>query len=302
MSQVPRSARRRTAVPDRRRTWRLEDHAATPPLHGVGRCREDDVVTVEDEPDRRNVRHAVLPGRRQLPRPVPSRRNAEYSWVVIVCTAERYRDTVTRSLDERFDEAVTDLARQIAELGAGGDPGCSACRGGASACSTGRWRGRSSRRSCSASSTCSRPRRQRGRARHLRDYFDGVEIPKALDVGVDVADHVPGRAIEARWPVATSREWPSSSSSARPRPKRWTVCTGCGDGPGRTVDLLGEKTIVEAEADRYAAAVEELLVALCSATGALGAGRPSRTGRHRTDPARQREHQADGARRRTSSR
>ena len=36
-------------------------------------------------------------------------------------------------------------------------------------------------------------------ARHLAEYFDGVEVPKALDLGVDLADKVPfGAAIEAR--------------------------------------------------------------------------------------------------------
>ena len=36
-------------------------------------------------------------------------------------------------------------------------------------------------------------------ARHLAEYFDGVEVPKALDLGVDLADRVPfGAAIEAR--------------------------------------------------------------------------------------------------------
>src|SRR5947209_14335673 len=28
--------------------------------------------------------------------------------------------------------------------------------------------------------------------RHVREYFEGGDIPKALDMGVDVADHIPG--------------------------------------------------------------------------------------------------------------
>ena len=44
-----------------------------------------------------------------------------------------------------------------------------------------------------------RPRRREDVARHLAEYFDGVDVPKALDLGVDLADHVPfGAAIEAR--------------------------------------------------------------------------------------------------------
>src|SRR3954467_11626964 len=36
-------------------------------------------------------------------------------------------------------------------------------------------------------------------ARHLGEYFDGVEIPKLLDLGVELADPVPfGRSLEAR--------------------------------------------------------------------------------------------------------
>ena len=36
-------------------------------------------------------------------------------------------------------------------------------------------------------------------ARHLTEYFDGVDIPKALDLGVDLADRVPfGAAVESR--------------------------------------------------------------------------------------------------------
>src|SRR5260221_8373304 len=36
-------------------------------------------------------------------------------------------------------------------------------------------------------------------ARHLAEYFEGIPVPKALDLGIDVADHVPfGHTIEAR--------------------------------------------------------------------------------------------------------
>src|SRR3989440_13020103 len=27
--------------------------------------------------------------------------------------------------------------------------------------------------------------------RHLEEYFEGIEVPKALDLGIDVAEHVP---------------------------------------------------------------------------------------------------------------
>ena len=36
-------------------------------------------------------------------------------------------------------------------------------------------------------------------ARHLGEYFEGVPVPKLLDLGIDAADHVPfGHAVEAR--------------------------------------------------------------------------------------------------------
>ena len=36
-------------------------------------------------------------------------------------------------------------------------------------------------------------------ARHLSEYFDGVDAPKALDLGIDLADRVPlGARVEAR--------------------------------------------------------------------------------------------------------
>src|SRR3954464_3817703 len=105
-------------------------------------------------------------------------------------------------------------------------------------------------------------------ARHLGEYFDGVTIPRMLDVGVEAADHVPfGHAIEAR--------------VARRNIKRMAEQFIVGETPtdaviglhqlwrggsAATVDLLGEKTIVEAEADRYAARVHELLTVLTDAS------------------------------------
>src|SRR5688572_8887575 len=107
-------------------------------------------------------------------------------------------------------------------------------------------------------------------ARHLAEYFDGVDVPKALDLGVDLADRVPfGAAIEAR--VARKNiarmaeqfivgETPDEAVSGLHR--LWRA------GSAATVDLLGEKTVVGSEADRYQARVLELLEALCDAAPA----------------------------------
>jgi RHH-type proline utilization regulon transcriptional repressor/proline dehydrogenase/delta 1-pyrroline-5-carboxylate dehydrogenase len=104
-------------------------------------------------------------------------------------------------------------------------------------------------------------------SRHLAEYFDGVEVPKALDLGVDLADRVPfGTAIEAR--VARKNiarmaqqfivgETPAEAVAGLHALWR--------SGSAATVDLLGEKTVVAREADRYQARVLELLDALCDA-------------------------------------
>jgi RHH-type proline utilization regulon transcriptional repressor/proline dehydrogenase/delta 1-pyrroline-5-carboxylate dehydrogenase len=104
-------------------------------------------------------------------------------------------------------------------------------------------------------------------SRHLAEYFEGIAAPRLLDVGVDVAPHVPfGRAIEAR--VARRNilrmaeqfivgQTPEEAVDGLHRLWR--------SGSAATVDLLGEKTIVDREADRYAARVDELVRALASA-------------------------------------
>ncbi|MFP5256914.1 MAG: proline dehydrogenase family protein, partial [Acidimicrobiia bacterium] len=104
-------------------------------------------------------------------------------------------------------------------------------------------------------------------ARHLEEYFDGVEVPKALDLGVDLADKVPfGAAIEAR--VARkniARMAEQFIVGETPAEAVAEIHDLWRRGSAATVDLLGEKTVVAAEADRYQARVLELLDALCDA-------------------------------------
>jgi RHH-type proline utilization regulon transcriptional repressor/proline dehydrogenase/delta 1-pyrroline-5-carboxylate dehydrogenase len=105
-------------------------------------------------------------------------------------------------------------------------------------------------------------------ARHLAEYFDGVEVPKALDLGVDLADRVPfGAAIEAR--VARrniARMAEQFIVGSTPEEAVVGLHSLWRSGSAATVDLLGEKTVVRAEADRYQARVLELLDALCEAS------------------------------------
>ena len=85
-------------------------------------------------------------------------------------------------------------------------------------------------------------------ARHLAEYFDGVEVPRALDLGVGLAEKVPfGATVEAR--VARKNiarmahqfivgETPSEAVARLHG--LWRT------GSAATVDLLGEKTVVAA--------------------------------------------------------
>ncbi len=106
--------------------------------------------------------------------------------------------------------------------------------------------------------------------RHISEYFEGADAPRLLGLGVDLAEKVPfGDSI--------------SASMARRNIMRMAEQFIVGEGPKEaveglhrlwrqgsafTVDLLGEKTVTAAEADRYGARVEELLSTLLEATDA----------------------------------
>src|SRR5437764_6163665 len=100
--------------------------------------------------------------------------------------------------------------------------------------------------------------------RHVREYFDGADVPRALDMGVGVADHVPGggavTAGIARRNIKRMAEQfivgTAPAEAAARLHRLWR------DGAGFVVDLLGEKTVTEVEADRYAARVDELVSSL----------------------------------------
>ena len=105
--------------------------------------------------------------------------------------------------------------------------------------------------------------------RHISEYFEGADAPRLLGLGVDLAEKVPfGDSI--------------SASMARRNILRMAEQFIVGAGPAEavqglhrlwrqgsafTVDLLGEKTVTAAEADRYAGRVHGLLSTLVQATG-----------------------------------
>lgn len=104
-------------------------------------------------------------------------------------------------------------------------------------------------------------------ARHLSEYMRGDGVPKALDLGVDVADHVPfGHRVEARVARRNITRMAeqfilgeTAAEAVAGAARLWAA------GIATTVDLLGEKTIVAAEADRYADRVVEVVDALADA-------------------------------------
>jgi RHH-type transcriptional regulator, proline utilization regulon repressor / proline dehydrogenase / delta 1-pyrroline-5-carboxylate dehydrogenase len=105
-------------------------------------------------------------------------------------------------------------------------------------------------------------------ARHLSEYFDGVAIPKLLDLGVELADHVRvGRSIEARVARRNIKRMAEQFIVGEtPHEAVVGLHQLWRSGSAATVDLLGEKTIVESEADHYAARVAELVTALSNAS------------------------------------
>jgi RHH-type proline utilization regulon transcriptional repressor/proline dehydrogenase/delta 1-pyrroline-5-carboxylate dehydrogenase len=104
--------------------------------------------------------------------------------------------------------------------------------------------------------------------RHLHEYFAGADAPRLLDVGVGVAEHLPRgerlSAAVARRNIARMAQQfivgTTPTEVADRLGRLWRA------GTASTVDLLGEKTLTAAEADRYAARVDELLRVLLDAS------------------------------------
>jgi RHH-type proline utilization regulon transcriptional repressor/proline dehydrogenase/delta 1-pyrroline-5-carboxylate dehydrogenase len=104
--------------------------------------------------------------------------------------------------------------------------------------------------------------------RHLDEYFSEADVPRTFDLGLEVADHVPfGKAAAAsvarRNITRMARQFivgADPAAAVEGLERLWRA------GSGFTVDLLGEKTVTDAEADAYAARVDDLLSALVDAT------------------------------------
>jgi RHH-type proline utilization regulon transcriptional repressor/proline dehydrogenase/delta 1-pyrroline-5-carboxylate dehydrogenase len=104
-------------------------------------------------------------------------------------------------------------------------------------------------------------------ARHIDEYFEGHDVPTALRAGIGLADRVPlGARVEAnvarRNIERMARQFivgRSGAEAVEGLRQLWDA------GSAYTVDLLGEKTVVPSEADRYAGRVHELVSTLADA-------------------------------------
>jgi RHH-type proline utilization regulon transcriptional repressor/proline dehydrogenase/delta 1-pyrroline-5-carboxylate dehydrogenase len=104
--------------------------------------------------------------------------------------------------------------------------------------------------------------------RHVQEYFDGPDVPRMLDLGMGLAGHMPFgdslTASVARHNIARMAQQfivgSSPVEAVAGLRQLWRV------GSGFVVDLLGEKTVTEAQAGRYAQRVVELVTTLVRAT------------------------------------
>jgi RHH-type proline utilization regulon transcriptional repressor/proline dehydrogenase/delta 1-pyrroline-5-carboxylate dehydrogenase len=97
--------------------------------------------------------------------------------------------------------------------------------------------------------------------RHLEEYFEGIDLPSALDLGLEAAEHVPfgarvGAAVTRRQVRRMARQFIAGETPDEALPQLRSLWR---TGEASTVDLLGEKTVTLREADRYASRVHELI-------------------------------------------
>ncbi len=104
--------------------------------------------------------------------------------------------------------------------------------------------------------------------RHVDEYFERVAVPRAFDLGVDLAEHLPfgtqvTAAVVRRNIRRMARQFIAGETPAAALPRLARLWR---QGEASSVDLLGEHTLTDVEADRYAQRVAELLDALVTAS------------------------------------
>src|SRR3954451_11300481 len=104
-------------------------------------------------------------------------------------------------------------------------------------------------------------------ARHLTEYLDDVEErPPSLDVAMRMAGNAPGRrALGAAAAAGVRHMAHRFIVGASPKDAVPTLRDLWNDGIASSVDLLGEATVTQPEADRYAARCAEALDVLAGA-------------------------------------
>src|SRR5204862_1372305 len=104
-------------------------------------------------------------------------------------------------------------------------------------------------------------------ARHLTEYLDDVdERPPSLDVAMRMAGNAPGRrALGAAAAAGVRHMAQRFIVGESPKDARGILRDLWHDGIASSVDLLGEATVTQPEADRYAARCAEALDVLAAA-------------------------------------
>jgi len=104
--------------------------------------------------------------------------------------------------------------------------------------------------------------------RHIEEYLEGIDLPRALDLGMGAAAHAPfGRAAAAKVArrniTRMARQFIAGTDAAAAVPRLREMWDG---GRAFTVDLLGEKTVIEREAEAYEDRVRGTIDDLVAAT------------------------------------
>ena len=106
--------------------------------------------------------------------------------------------------------------------------------------------------------------------RHIDEYFEGADAPKVMQLGIDLAERVPlgsrlSAGVARRNIERMAQQFIVGSTPSAALDNLHGLWR---QGSAFTVDLLGEKTVTEADADRYAARVDELLRTLIDGSAA----------------------------------
>ncbi|HUY85997.1 MAG TPA: proline dehydrogenase family protein, partial [Acidimicrobiales bacterium] len=108
-------------------------------------------------------------------------------------------------------------------------------------------------------------------ADYLEQYFSGIDIPPLIELGLAFTDHVPGghrlsSAVTRHNIERIARQFISGSNATQAGE---TVRSLWRNGIASTVDLLGEHTCSQSEADAYAARLSSTIVDLVASTADL---------------------------------